>query len=232
MSTLSQKVLAWAVHLFTSLGLLSAFMAIVAIDQLHWRSAFIWLLICFIIDSLDGTLARRYDVENVLPYMDGKSIDFVIDFAAYAIIPTYFFYKAGMADDIFMPICIIVMLLSSALYYGKKNMVVQEQYFMGFPVLWNFVVFYQFFIFQNTLWLNTISVLLFGMLHFAPLRFAYPSRTKKFFKVHLMVSILGLIATLGVLYFYPSRWLYLEIIAGFGSIYFILFAFYDTIYSS
>jgi phosphatidylcholine synthase len=137
-----------------------------------------------------------------------------------------------MASSIWMPISASVMLISSALYYGKKNMVEQDQYFIGFPVLWNFVVFFQFFVFQNTLWLNVLSVIFFGILHFIPLRFAYPSRSKRFFKVHLLVSVFGLIAALGILFIYPNRMLSLEIIAGGGGIYFFLFAFYDTIFSA
>lgn len=204
-------------------------MAIIAIDQGEWRAAFIWLFICFIIDALDGSLARRFRVEEVLPKMDGKSIDYVIDFAAYAIIPSYFFYKAEMVTPESMPLAIGLMLMSSALYYGKKNMVEDEQYFIGFPVLWNFVVFFQFFLVQNHQLTNLISVIIISILHFAPIRFAYPSRSKRFFKSHLILSVIGLLGALYVLYIYPNRTPTAEYMAIVGGAYFALFALYDTL---
>lgn len=211
------------------MGLLSAFMAIIAIDQEDWRAAFLWLFLCFVIDGLDGSLARKFNVEEVLPYMDGKNIDFVIDFAAYALIPAFFFYKADMVDEHLMLLSLAVMLLSAALYYGKKGMVEDDQYFVGFPVLWNFVVFFQFFICQNQGWLNFVSVLFFGVLHFVPLKFAYPSRTKRFFWCHLGFSVFGLLGALLVLYYYPTRIFTAEIAAIIGAVYFSLFALYDTL---
>ncbi|MFT6808718.1 MAG: phosphatidylcholine synthase [Saprospiraceae bacterium] len=229
MSSFTQKLSAWSVHVFTSLGLLAAFMALVSIDNDDWRTTFLWLVLCFIIDALDGSLARKFNVETVLPHMDGKSIDYVIDFAAYAIIPTFFFYKAEMASEIWMFPTVAVMLLSSALYYGKKQMVADEQFFIGFPVLWNFVVYFQFFICHNIQWVNVASVFFFGILHFVPIRFAYPSRSRQFFISHLIISIIGLGAALAILWQYPKTNSILDCVVVLGGIYFIGFAIYDTL---
>lgn len=204
----------------------------VAIDNQDWRACFLWLMLCFLIDSLDGTFARMFRVEEVLPYMDGKTIDFVIDFMSYAIVPTFFFYKANMVDGYFMHISLAVMLLSSALYYGKKGMVEDEQYFVGFPVLWNFVVYFQFFICGNDHLINFLSVLFFGVLHFVPLRFAYPSRTKKYFWSHLIISVLGLIGAAVVLWQYPTNVAWAKSAVIIGGVYFSAFALFDTFKSN
>ncbi len=222
------KILAWSVHIFTASGLLSAFMAIIAIDNEDWRACFLWLFLCFVIDSLDGSLARKFRVKEVLPYMDGKNIDYIIDFSTYAVIPAFFFYKAEMVAPEHMYLSLAIMLLSAALYYGKVGMVEDEQYFVGFPVLWNFVVFFQFFICQNQPILNFISVIFFGILHFVPLKFAYPSMTKKYFWSHVLFSVLGLIGALLVLYYYPIRNKGFEIMAIVGAVYFSGFAVFDT----
>lgn len=162
--------------------------------------------------------------------MDGKMIDYVIDFAAYAIIPTYFFYKAEMASATWMIPCVAIMLLTSALYYGKKEMVADQQFFVGFPVLWNFVVYFQFFICHNIQWLNVVSVILFGILHFVPIKFAYPSMSREYFKSHLVISILGLAAAFTVLWEFPNTHLWLDTMVILGGIYFSGFAIYDTLY--
>lgn len=225
----TDKILAWGVHIFTASGLLSAFMAIIAIDKEDWRSCFLWLFLCFLIDSLDGTLARKFRVKEILPFMDGKNIDYIIDFATYALIPAFFFYKAEMVEPPFMYISLGVILLSAALYYGKVGMVADGQYFVGFPVLWNFVVFFQFFICQNQPMLNFGSVVFFGVLHFVPLKFAYPSMTKRYFLSHLFFSVLGLTGALVVLYYFPIRQSMFEIAAIIGGVYFSAFAVFDTI---
>jgi len=122
-----------------------------------------------------------------------------------------------------------IILLSSALYYGKNNMVEDEQYFIGFPVLWNFVVFFQFFIFQNHLMLNFVSVLIIGILHFIPLRYAYPSRARQYFIPHFIVSSLGLGAGLILLLQYPNESIWTKYVTVFGGLYFFSFAIFETL---
>ena len=204
-------------------------MAIISVDQQDWRACFLWLFVCFIIDSVDGTLARKLKVKEILPNMDGKNIDYIIDFASYALIPAFFFYKAEMVRAELMLPTLAIILLSSALYYGKEGMVEDEQYFVGFPVLWNFVVFFQFFVFDNNQLLNFVSVIIFGVMHFVPLKFAYPSRTKKYFWSHLIFSVMGLCGALSILYQYPLDTSIGKVMAIIGAVYFSIFAVYDTL---
>ena len=166
--SLTRKALAWGVHLFTASGLVFGFLALIAVAAHEWRMAFVWLLVCFIVDGIDGTFARLVNVEAVLPHVKGKTIDYVIDFATYSIIPTYFFYEAGLVDPSWLFPCVVVMLLASALYYGMDGMVSEDLYFIGFPMLWNVAVFYQFFIFQWPSWANIIMVFVLAILHFVP----------------------------------------------------------------
>jgi len=202
--TFVQKIAAWSVHIFTASGLLSAFMALVAIDNGDWKACWLWLLLCLFIDGVDGTFARMAKVGEVLPHMEGKYIDYVIDFATYAIIPAFFFYKVGMTSEGLMPYAISIMLLSSALYYGKSDMTGGEFYFVGFPVLWNLVVYLLFFIVDlGPLW-NFFMVIFFGTLHFIPLKYAYPSRAKRFFWGHMVAVMLACISSIAVLYFFPE----------------------------
>ena len=139
--TFTQKTLAWAVHIFTASGLLCGFMAILAINEKDWRTTMFWLLACLVIDGIDGTFARLLKVKEVLPFMDGKMMDYVIDFATYAIIPAYFFYETELVTANWKLPLTFLILLVSALYYGKVGMVSVDNYFMGFPVLWNMVIF-------------------------------------------------------------------------------------------
>ena len=73
-----EKTLAWSVHLFTASGLVAGFMAILAINEKEWRVAMLWLVACLVIDGVDGTFARLFKVKEVLPEIDGKIIDYVV----------------------------------------------------------------------------------------------------------------------------------------------------------
>ena len=223
-----QKALAWSVHIFTASGLIAGFMAILAINEKDWRIAMLWLLVCFVIDGVDGTFARLFKVKEVLPHIDGKTIDYVIDFATYAIIPAYFFYEAGLVDETWKLPCTSILLLVSAIYYGKTGMVSNDMYFIGFPVLWNMVVFFLFFVFDfSNIW-NAFFILIFAVLHFIPIKFVYPSQTQKFKFLTLLNTVVFFISSIAILWFYPERnmWLIGSILIATG--YYVMLAIYNT----
>ncbi|MFK7807812.1 MAG: phosphatidylcholine/phosphatidylserine synthase [Saprospiraceae bacterium] len=197
------RMLAWSVHAFTSSGLVSGFMAILAINESDWPQAMLWLLLCLFIDGVDGTFARLFRVKEVLPHVDGKTIDYVIDFATYAIIPAYFFYMAEVVDEFWRLPCVVIILLVSALYYGKDGMVSSDNYFIGFPVMWNMVVFFMVFIFPQIPLLQTAMVFIFAILHFVPIKFVYPSQNSRFMKTTIAVTAVFFITVLLSVFYYP-----------------------------
>jgi phosphatidylcholine synthase len=211
--TFVQKSLAWSVHLFTATGLLSGFMAILAINEHDWPQAMLWLLLCLFIDGIDGTFARIFNVKEVLPNVDGKTIDYVIDFATYAIIPAYFFYMAELVADVWRLPCVAIILLVSALYYGKEGMVSDDNYFIGFPVMWNMVVFFMVFIFPQIPMLQTAMVFFFAILHFVPIKFVYPSQNARFFKTTIAMTALFFVMVLLSIYYYPIIPLWVKALA-------------------
>ena len=179
-------------------------MAILAINDKDWKTAMLWLMVCLVIDGIDGTFARLFRVEEVLPEMDGKTIDYVIDFATYAIIPAYFFYEAQLVKEEWRLPCVSIILLVSAIYYGKKGMVSDDMYFIGFPVLWNMVVFYMLFIFKFSQLTNAFLILAFAILHFLPIKFAYPSQASRFKQLTLGVTVIFIFSLVAVLWCYPE----------------------------
>lgn len=216
-------------HLLTGSGILAAFMALVCVSTESWSNAYIWLAVCLIIDGVDGTLAVKWNIKEILPEIDGKAIDFVVDFITYAFIPAFFFYQAEMVSGIWMIPMIITILMSSVFYYGKIDMVVEEQYFLGFPVLWNIVIFYLYFIFDNHEVLNIVCVFLFGILHFLPVKFAYPSKSKTHYTYHIGMGFLGILAALWILSSPNTLLIPAKIMTILVAAYFLFFAAYDTL---
>ena len=203
-------------------------MSILAINAQDWRQAMLWLVLCLIIDELDGSLARVFRVKEVLPYMDGKTIDYVIDFATYAIIPAYFFYEAHLVSEAWRLPCTAIILLVSALYYGKQGMVTDDLYFLGFPVLWNMVVFYLLFVFPFESTGNVVLVFFFAILHFLPIKFVYPSQGRRFRRLSIGVTIVFIATLAAILWFYPQRIFWLTLLAYLTAGYYALMAIYNT----
>ncbi len=227
-NNLSSKILAWFTHFFTTSGLLAGFMAILAISEKNWRSAMAWLLVALAIDGFDGTLARKFKVKEVLPNFDGKTIDYVIDFANYAIIPAYFFYQANLVGENWtLPLSLLILIVS-AIYYGKDGMVSDDYYFVGFPVMWNIVVFYLVFVFSLSEIGNAAIIVIFSILHFVPIKFAYPSRATRLKVVTLTVTAIFLIVTPLIVWFYPATPNWLKWMADACLAYYGILAVIDT----
>jgi phosphatidylcholine synthase len=218
---ISSKFLAWSVHLFTASGMLAGFMAILAISEKNWRLAMAWLLVALVIDGVDGTLARKLKVKEVLPNVNGKTFDYIIDFANYAIIPTYFFYQANLVPESWnLPISFLILIVS-AIYYGKEGMVSDDYYFIGFPVMWNIVVFYLVFVFSLGKLENAAIIVVFSILHFVPIKFAYPSRTVRLKFATIAVTAVFLIVTPLTVWLYPNvpdwlKWIATACLAYYG----------------
>ena len=226
--SLLEKTLAWSVHFLTASGIMAAFMSIVSISHHEFREAMLWLFLAFLIDGIDGSFARRWRVKEVLPLFSGKNMDYVIDFATYAIIPAYFVYEAQLVPSSLNMLTVAAILYTSVFYYGKLGMVSDDLHFIGFPVLWNFVVFYLFFVWNFGQIGNFISIILLCILHFVPIKFLYPSRTEAHFKLTISVTMLALISSIALLYIYPENNLILSIAASIGVVYFSIMAIYKT----
>ncbi len=231
-----QKALAFSVHIFTSTGVIAAILAIIAISdyqrmgEYKLREAMIWLFIAFIIDGIDGSFARKFKTSEIFPGWDGKSIDYVIDFATYAIIPAFFIYESGILPEEYRFLGICCILLVSALYYGKNGMVSNDWYFVGFPVMWNMVAFMMYFVTDFSPMANLVWVILFCVLHFVPIKYPYPSRRNSLMIPNIIISVLFFIVNIAILYLHPQKiqwlnWVSVAVTIGFGliSLYVTLF---------
>ncbi|MEL6866609.1 MAG: hypothetical protein AAFP19_19440 [Bacteroidota bacterium] len=148
--------------------------------------------------------------------------------AVNAIIPAYFFYEAELVEDAWRLPCTTIILLVSALYYGKEGMVSHDMYFVGFPVMWNMVIFYLVFVVDFSSWANVMAILFFAALHFAPVKFVYPSRATRFRGLTISVTVLFILSLLLILYWYPESPDWLRYFALLCAAYYGGMAIYDT----
>ncbi len=196
-------VVAWGVHFFTATGALWGLLAIMATVQHQWQAAFFWLALAALVDSLDGTLARRFKVKGLLPGFDGALLDNIIDYQTYVIVPAIFLYEAKLLPASVTIAGIAMVVLASAFQFCQSDAKTDDNTFKGFPSYWNVVVFYMF-MFDANLWVNFWVIATLTVLVFVPIRYLYPSRMVRYQKLTLGLTTIWGILCLIVWLQYPA----------------------------
>jgi phosphatidylcholine synthase len=133
------RIRAYSVHLFTALGASLAMLALLATAQHDWAMMTIWLTVAFVVDGIDGPLARRYAVTENAPIIDGVLLDLIVDFLTYVMIPAYALYGSGLLPGWSGWIVVLLIPFASALYFADTRMKTADKSFRGFPACWNMV---------------------------------------------------------------------------------------------
>ena len=191
----TDKIAAWAVHGFTGSGAVLGFLSIISILNNDLVGAFLWLGLALLIDGIDGTIARKIGVTDKTPNIDGSTLDNVIDYLKYVIIPAlmvYWFQFVPIGWEIVIP---AGMFLVSLYTFANLNMKTSDYYFSGFPAVWNIVVLY-FYILGTNEWINLCVIIFFYILTFIPIKFIHPLRVKKLRNITIFATILWSATTL------------------------------------
>ena len=184
-----EKILGFLVHLFTGFGIIAGFFSLISVINNDQANAFLWLGLAFLIDSIDGTLARKFDVKKNLPNIDGKMLDSIIDFFNYVIIPALMIYWFKLVPDQFLILIPSILIFISIFSYANLNVMTSDHFYNGFPAIWNIVVLY-FFIFSTSKIANLLILSLLIILKFSPLKCVHPLRVKKFRNISIFFTII------------------------------------------
>ncbi|MCG8591980.1 MAG: CDP-alcohol phosphatidyltransferase family protein [Proteobacteria bacterium] len=192
-----QRTLAWGVHLFTASGAVVGTLALLTISAGELHKAAILILVALFIDSVDGTLARRVGVATVLPSIDGRRLDDVVDFLNYAIVPAVFWVAAG---SLLHWVWAVPPILASAYGFSQQDAKTEDDFFLGFPSYWNVVALYLWLLeigpVAGTLWVSALTI---GV--FIPLKYVYPSKLRVLRKTTNGLGMLwGLCVSLAVIW--------------------------------
>jgi phosphatidylcholine synthase len=188
---------AFAVHIFTALGAALAFGALVYAVRHDWAAMFVCLGIALIVDGVDGTIARHLKTAELLPRWSGDVLDLVVDFTTYVFVPAYAIAEGGLLPGPLAVPAGIVIVVTGALYFADRAMKTDDNYFRGFPTLWNAVAFYLF-VLRLPPWVAAALVTLLAVATFLPFKFLHPMRVKRLRAINIAVvalwSVLALIA--------------------------------------
>lgn len=179
---------AYFVHLLTASGAVFSMLAMLAAVDAQWSLMFVWLMVAFFVDGIDGPLARKYNVKKNAPEIDGVLLDLIIDYLTYVFIPAFALFESDLLPGWTGWICIIVITFGSALYFADTRMKTKDNSFSGFPGCWNMVVLVMFAIEPN-FWIILALVSSLTVTMFFPLKFIHPVRTKRWRGLSLPIAL-------------------------------------------
>ncbi|MEP2922216.1 CDP-alcohol phosphatidyltransferase family protein [Sulfitobacter sp.] len=185
---MTPKNKALAVHLFTATGAVFAMLAMLAAVQSKYDMMFLWLVIAFFVDGIDGPLARKYDVKTNAPEFDGVLLDLVIDYLTYVFIPAFALFTSGLMDGWSGWLMIIIVTFASALYFADTRMKTKDNSFSGFPGCWNMLVLVIFAL-GIPWYISLVLVTFLSITMFIPLKFVHPVRTERWRVVTLPMAL-------------------------------------------
>lgn len=177
---------AFSVHILTASGSFLAFLGVLAAAERDFVSMFWWLAAALFVDGIDGPIARRVRVKEVLPNWSGDTLDNIIDYVTYVLLPAFALYQSGMIGEPWSFLAGGAIVVSSAIYYADMGMKTDEYFFSGFPVVWNMVIFTLFVVDAGTL-AASLVVAFSVILTFLPIHFLHPVRVKRLRGLNLTV---------------------------------------------
>ncbi|MFN8051746.1 MAG: CDP-alcohol phosphatidyltransferase family protein [Acidimicrobiales bacterium] len=195
---------AWAIHVFTAIGIIAGFLALVSALDGSPRMSLTWMTVAMVIDGLDGPIARRYEISAVLPHIDGHVGDLIIDYVTTVIAPAFFIHEFDLLPKRFDLIGVSLMMLTALYLFSNTHIQSEDNYFNGFPAMWNLVVNVMF-VLQSPKVANMIIVIVMSVFTVVPVKFVHPIRVRDFRRTTITVLVLWLAALLYLTWIIDDR---------------------------
>lgn len=183
-----QTLRAYSVHAFTATGAAFAMLAMLAAVESQWSLMFLWLVVAFVVDGIDGPMARRWDVKHRAPIIDGALLDLIIDYLTYVFIPAFALFQSGLLPGWTGWVAIIIITFASVLYFADTRMKTADNSFSGFPACWNMVAALVFAT-SPEFWIILGLVLVLSATMFVRVKFIHPVRTARWRRISLPVAL-------------------------------------------
>jgi phosphatidylcholine synthase len=182
----SEIIRAFAVHVLTASGAAIAFIALIFATGEFWEPMFLCLGIALIVDAIDGPLARKFKVAESIPRWSGEVLDLVVDFTTYVFVPAYAIAASGLVPGLLGIAAGVIVCVTGALYFADREMKTRDNYFRGFPAVWNVIAFY-IFLLEPPAWASFVAVAALGVLSFLPVKFVHPVRVREFRALNIVL---------------------------------------------
>lgn len=216
-----KHVMAYGVHVFTALGAALGFLALEAALSGQIVACFGWLGVALFVDAADGPMARRLNVTETASRYDGATLDLVVDFITYVFVPAAILLRPEILPQPYGLVAGLIITIGSALYFADTKMKTEDWWFLGFPAVWNVVVFY-IVVFLPPAWLALTVVVVLTAMMFLPVVFVHPVRVRRWRPMTMVVLVVWSLAALSAIVIEklaPAFWTKAILLA--GAVYFL-----------
>lgn len=110
-------------------------------------------------------------MRSVLPRIDGRRLDDVVDYFNYVLVPVVFLVAGGYLTN---PAWAALPVLASAYGFAQDDAKTDDGFFLGFPSYWNVIAMFAWLL-EVSAATATFFVALFSVLVFVPFKYVYPS---------------------------------------------------------
>jgi len=191
--------MAFSVHIFTASGAALGLLALIAATRSDWPLMFALLGVALIVDGVDGMFARALNVKERLPRWSGDTLDLVVDFTTYVFVPAYAIAAGNLLPPMLAVPAAVVIVVTGAIYFADGNMKTADNYFSGFPGVWNVPAFYLFLLRPDP-WISLAIIAVLAVLTFVPIPFVHPFRVKQGrILTYVLLAAWAVLATLAIL---------------------------------
>lgn len=219
--TVGQRYSAWAVHAFTTLGIVASMLALHNVMIGNAPRATAWLLITLLIDGVDGPIARALEVSKRVPRIDGFLLDLLIDFVACAIVPAAFMWQFKVVPQNNWGVAILsLMVFTSAIWFARKDMETTDYWFRGFPAAWNIVGPILFFMGARTS-VGAVLTVVLSLLQLTSIPFPHIARARWMRRFTIVGAVCWIGGIVVGVFTFPDVWHLARILIYVGSVYFI-----------
>lgn len=194
-----ERLSGYLVHFLTASGAALGMAALFCAVERAFPAMFAWLGAALIVDAVDGPLARRFKVVETAPIFDGVTLDLVVDFLTYVVVPLVALWRSELLPPALAGIACCLVCAASALYFGDRRMKTPDQWFRGFPALWNVLVFYLLVLRPAPL-IAIPVVAAATLLMFAPIVFLHPLRVVRLRPLTLAVTAIWGVAAVAAVW--------------------------------
>jgi phosphatidylcholine synthase len=163
------------------------------------------MIVAVLIDATDGTLARKFRVKEVVPHIDGRKLDDIVDYLNYPFLPLLMIVSAGWLPEpgwFWASVPLIASVFAFANTGAKEEV---NGFFLGFPSYWNVFAFY------TAVWLSELGrgtvlgiALVLSGLSVLPVRFVYPNRAPRWRRFFVVGGLAWLAVIGAILWYYPD----------------------------
>ena len=113
-----------------------------------------------------------------MPNWSGETLDLVVDYTTYVFVPAYAVAIGGL-----MPLTLAIpsaaaIAVTGTLYFANRQMKTSDNFFRGFPAVWNLVAFYLLLL-RPAPAVTAGVIALLAVLTFVPIRFVHPFRVRR-----------------------------------------------------